>query len=132
MESNVRMQPSLGSASSRRLVRLFRALDPAQRETLLDFAEFLAARAPAQAGREAPAAEPEPLPRPQEETVVAAIKRLSRSYYMLDRAALLNETSSLMAAHVLSGREAQAVIDDIEALFARHYARYREARESRE
>jgi hypothetical protein len=40
---------------------------------------------------------------------------------------MLNETSSLMAAHVLNGRPARDVIDDLEALFARHYDAYRDS-----
>lgn len=61
------------------------------------------------------------IPRPEEESVVAAIKRLSESYHMLERSALLTETSSLMTAHVMHGRTADEVIDDLEALFQRHY-----------
>ena len=34
---------------------------------------------------------------------------------------MLHETSALMAAHVLQGREASAVIDELEALFATRY-----------
>jgi len=49
---------------------------------------------------------------------------------MLDRAELLNETSSLMASHVLGGKDAHDVIDEIEALFARHYSRYLQDRET--
>jgi hypothetical protein len=40
---------------------------------------------------------------------------------MLDPGAMLNETSALMAAHVLQGRDAGAVIDDLERLFLAHY-----------
>ena len=60
--------------------------------------------------------------------VRSAIKRLSRSYYMLDRSRMLDETSGLMAAHVLNGRSAKEVIDELEVMFARHYAAYREQR----
>jgi hypothetical protein len=112
------------------LVRLFRRLAPRDQDTLIAFAEFLAAGRQEQGEEDELVLAPEPIPRPTDETVVGAIKRLSQSYHMLDRAALLNETSSLMAAHVLSGREAQGVIDEIEALFARHYAKYREGREA--
>ena len=73
--------------------------------------------------------EPERIPRPKEESVVGAIKRLSHSYFMLDRSAMLNDTSSLMGAHVLQGRPASEVIDELEALFARHYVKYREKQE---
>jgi hypothetical protein len=44
------------------------------------------------------------MPRPSQESVVAAIKRLSKTYEMLDRGPMLNETSALMSAHVLQGR----------------------------
>jgi hypothetical protein len=118
----------LGGASpeERRLLRAFRALGAGSRESLLAFADFLVAREDqseakndaAAAGSEPP---PNPEPRPAEESVVAAIKRLRRVYPMLDGGTMLQETSALMAAHVLQGREAQAVIDELEALFARRY-----------
>jgi hypothetical protein len=46
---------------------------------------------------------------------------------MLERGDLLHEASSLMSAHVLQGRAAAQVIDELEDLFARHYAAYRDA-----
>jgi hypothetical protein len=113
-----------GSAAERKLLRAFRALDPANRDSLLAFAEFLSARQ-AEAGSEATARaapmSPAPAPRPADESVVAAIKRLRRGYPMLDSGTMLQETSALMAAHVLQGRNAEAVIDDLEALFATRY-----------
>jgi hypothetical protein len=63
--------------------------------------------------------------RPAEESVVAAIKRLRRTYPMLDGGSLLNETSALMAAHVLQGRPAAEVIDALEALFSARFDAYR-------
>jgi hypothetical protein len=49
---------------------------------------------------------------------------------MLERSgALLNDTSSLMAGHVLHGRPAAEVIDELEALFARYFAEHRERRQ---
>ena len=58
--------------------------------------------------------------------MVAAIRRLSASYYMLDRRFLLHEASGLMAAHVMQGRSAESVIDELETLFAETYKRFRE------
>lgn len=113
------------SADGRRLAKLFQGLSAADRQTLLAFADFLAQRAqPDQLGETVPR-EPQSLPRPDTESVVGAIKRLSRTYDMLDRGPLLNETSALMSAHVLQGRGAIQVIDELEALFARHYQDYR-------
>ncbi|MBK1701330.1 hypothetical protein CKO41_11600 [Thiococcus pfennigii] len=117
------LPPGRGGADERRLLKLFRALEAADRETLLAFAAFLAAREPS-----APAAAraPEPLARPAQESVVAAIRRLSQTYPMLERGPLLGEASSLMSAHLLQGRAAADVIDELEALFARYYAAYRD------
>ncbi|AFL74104.1 hypothetical protein [Thiocystis violascens] len=114
------------SADGRRLAKLFQGLSATDRQTLLAFADFLAQRAqPERLGEEKEPREPRALPRPDTESVVGAIKRLSHTYDMLDRGPLLNETSALMSAHVLQGRGAMQVIDELEALFARHYQDYR-------
>jgi hypothetical protein len=108
----------------RRLLKLFGALSAADREALLAFAEFLVARrSPEPIPDEAPS-EPKAIPRPEEESVIAAIRRLSETYFMLDRGTMLNETSSLMAAHVMQGRPAPEVIDELEDLFAGRYETY--------
>jgi hypothetical protein len=103
---------------AKRLLALLRTLDEADRATLLAFAEFLGSR-----GREQPQQPqlPEPLPRPQKETVVGALRRLSATYPMLNKAKLLNETSILMSQHVMQGRNAVEVIEELEVLFRRHY-----------
>jgi hypothetical protein len=105
-------------SETRQLLRLFRELEAADRATLLAFAEFLSAR-----NREAVRGLPAPLdiPRPERETVVSAIKRLTATYPMLNRARLLNETSALMTQHVMQGRGAIEVIEELELLFRRHY-----------
>jgi hypothetical protein len=112
-----------GSPEERRLARLYRSLESTDRRTLIAFAEFLAH------GRRTetppPLREPNPVPRPDGETVIAAIRRLSLSYDMLDREPMLHETSALMSTHVLQGRAAAEVIDQLEALFERHYEDYR-------
>jgi hypothetical protein len=115
-------------AQERRMLKLLRVLSEQERETLLAFAEFLAARAASADGTaltDAPAAmritEPAHEPRPADETVIAAIKRLRRVYPMLEPGEMLNETSALMAAHVLQGRAASQVIDELERLFVVRY-----------
>ncbi|MBK1719302.1 hypothetical protein [Thiocystis violacea] len=113
-----------GSADERRLIKCFRRLEAADRETLLAFADFLAQRLRSDP-TESVAREPRIQARPEHETVVGAIKRLSQAYDMLERGALLNETSVLMSSHLLQGRAASEVIDELEALFARHYQDYR-------
>jgi len=103
----------------KRLGEVFSQLPAEQQGLLLDFAEFLHQRYPP-----APqATEPKAIPRPAKESVVAAVKRLSATYPMLEKAALLGETSNLVSQHLMGGREASAVIDDLDALFRDHYAR---------
>jgi len=115
-----------GSADERRLLRLCRKLNAESRRSLLAFAEFLAERAgdaralSGDAG--VPIPEPVPERRPADESVVAAIKRLRRGYPMLDSGTMLEETSALMAQHVLQGRDAASVIDELDALFEARYA----------
>jgi hypothetical protein len=105
----------------RELLRLFRDLPEEQRRTLLAFARFLATQ---ESSAPAEIPEPEPIPRPEGESVVRAMKRLSATYHMLDKAKLLNETSALMAQHVMQGRPAEEVIDELEIVFEMHYRRY--------
>ena len=106
----------------KKLLALFEKLDSGQQQTLIEFAGFLATRA-TQDGESAPSAPAQPLPiaRPETETVVMAIKRLTLTYPMLDRRKLFTDTSRYMAQHALEGRPAIEVIDELEVVFARHY-----------
>lgn len=99
------------------LLECFRCLPDADRETLVAFAEFLVERA----GPAPMDTQPKPIPRPDEESVVGAIKRLSETYPMLDRSRMLHETSALMAQHVMQGRDAIEVIDELEIAFRRQH-----------
>ena len=98
------------------LLESFRVLAPEQQQTLLDFAEFLAARAQPQ---EMP--EPQNLPRPESETVVQAIKRLRQTFPMIDQSKILHEVSEHMTQHLMMGKPAVEVIDELEIVFRRHY-----------
>lgn len=107
-----------------KLIGVLESLSPADQTAVLSFAEFLLSRAPT--AKAAPAVavdipEPELGARPQDEKVVAAIKRLSKVYYMLDKSKMLGVTSELVTQHILQGREAVAVIDELEQVFADHY-----------
>lgn len=104
-----------------RLLKALARLPEEKAEMLADFADFLASR------QESPPLQtPKLLPRPPQETVVQAMKRLSAGYPMLDKARLLNETSMLMSQHVMQGRCATEVIEELEAVFMQHYQSYRE------
>ena len=104
------------------LLVLFEQLAPEQQEKLIAFAEFLNGRAPDPG---AAVADPVALPRVPGETVTLAIRRLIRTYPMLDRRKLMAEASHLMAQHALEGREAAEVIDELEVVFARHYEQHK-------
>jgi hypothetical protein len=107
----------MAASSEKRFLALLRRLPPEQLEHLVDYVEFLSQR------HGLPEETPEPIhtPRPREETVVQAIRRLCMSYPMIDRSVLFNETSILMAQHTMEGRAALEIIDELELLFRPHY-----------
>ena len=100
------------------LLQHFRQLDVDNQNTLMRFAEFLA-----QSNEDEPQeiAEPEYIEALEGESVVGALKRLSASYFMLDKSKILNETSALMAQHIIQGRDRQEVIGELEVVFKTHY-----------
>ena len=104
--------------NKKKLLAYLEKLSEEDSHALLSFAEFLADKAVSQPGI-IPA--PEKIERPENESVVKAIKRLSATYPMLDKTKILNETSLLMAEHVVQGRDAKEVIDEMELLFRRYY-----------
>ena len=115
-----------------KIAGVLEGLSPADQEAVLNFAEFLLSRTPtpgtiAAARVEIP--EPELCPRPQDEKVVAAIKRLSKVYYMLDKNKMLGVTSELMTQHILQGRDAVEVIDELEQVFADHYRQLKQGKD---
>lgn len=124
------VKPRSTAPRERRLLDRFRCLSTEQQDTLLAFAEFLADRTLPRAMVEPPLPSPKPIPRPAEESVVKAIKRLIHTYPMVERSKVLGETSDLMSQHVLQGRQAAAIIDDLEQIFRRHYERLLEEREA--
>jgi len=107
------------SPAEKKLLSVFKKLAMAERENLQAYGEFLLTRHRVTSPQPVP--EPQPIPRGENESVVAAIKRLSASYSMLDKPQLLNESSVLMTQHVMQGRAVSEVIDELETLFARFY-----------
>ena len=113
----------------RRLLRLYAGLDEQRRASLQAFAEFLWQQqeqegSSSQSNEVREPLRPEDIPRPKEESVVAAMRRLTRTFPMIDRDALLDRATSLMTAHMLQGRPAEEVIDELEALFQAQYEIY--------
>jgi hypothetical protein len=115
------------------LVNLFQQLPAPEQASLLSFAEFLLSRSEAVPTRTPVPPpepviipEPQPIPRPEQESVVRAVKRLAQTYPMLDKSKMLTDTSSLVMQHVIQGRDANEVIDELEVVFERYYAQLKE------
>jgi hypothetical protein len=106
-------------SEERKLLGLFGQLAPDQQNKLMSFAELLAGDAAG--AKSSRRGERVAIARPPRETVALAIRRLVRSYPTLERRKLMGEASRLMAQHALEGRPAPKVIDELEALFERHY-----------
>lgn len=113
------------SKRQRRLLALFGKLGKADQDSLLAFAEFLQSRVPAADEPSGSVVVPAPkaIARPEEETVIGAIKRLSSTYYMIDKDTLLHESAALLSGHLMQGRPAAEVIDELEQLFEGAYQR---------
>jgi len=112
-------------AGERALLENYRKLSKSDQQALLKFSTFLVESEFDSSDGLAP--KMKELPRPKEiyasenESVVGAIKRLSESYFMLDKACLLDETSVLMSQHVMQGRSKADVILALEQLFQHQY-----------
>lgn len=100
-----------------KLLKWFRRLPEEQANMLIEFARFLDHKH----GADPALQTPQDIARPQEERVIAAIKRLRSTYPMLDPARLLTETSELMSQHLTQGRDAAEIIDELEKAFQSHY-----------
>ena len=111
-----------------KLLDIFSDLDQNDQNSVLSFARFLLDNAK-QDGRLIVVEEPQEIPRPKEERVVAAIKRLSATFPMLKKNTMLNETAVLMSEHILKGRAAAEVIDELEVLFKVRYDEFCAQRE---
>lgn len=105
----------------KRLLALYFSLSTEQQQMLLDFMLFLQSRS-----EKVPVAIPEPIPRPESESVVKAIKRLMASYPMLERSKLLHETSAVMTQHIVQGMPAKEAIDELEAVFKKHVEQHQQ------
>ena len=105
-----------GDERRRALLAVFERLEPGQQDMLMEFAAALAVR-----DEVAVPAVMRPEPRPADESVVAAIRRLIRVYPAAERRQLMGPVSLLMAQHALQGRAATEVIDELEAVFERQH-----------
>jgi hypothetical protein len=114
---------------TQQLIQLFEGLDQQGRDSLLDYADFLFNKNQKNVPAQDKNIKQQPLehPRPAQESVLAAVKRLRTSYFMIDTDGMINQTSSLVTQFMLQGRPADEVIDDLEKLFNEHYQNYLES-----
>ena len=109
------------------LLSLFRGLSATHQASVLDFARYL--RSTSDGNAPSLPREPVAIPRPERETVVTAIKRLTATYPMLDAVHLFDTVSGLMSQHLLSGREAEDIIDELEVIFEQKFRAFCEVRD---
>ena len=107
--------------SEKELLKLYQALPEQGQKSLLDYSRFLSKEHPVTSSEDTT---PKELPRPEKESVVLAMRRLSDTYFMLNKDDILHQASSLMSQHILQGRDAVEVIDELEDLFKSHYNQY--------
>ena len=108
----------MSKKSEAKLLNQFKDLPEESQKSLLDFCDFLSAQNPVSDKTIPP---PKDISRPADESVVLAMRRLSDTYFMLNKDNLLHEASGLMSQHILQGREAVEVIDELEVLFKKFY-----------
>jgi hypothetical protein len=115
--------PPQANKQERKVMKLYKSLDEANKEAFLAFGEFLQTRANPNSNNLDNTAESKPvdIPRPENESVIKAIKRLSATYPMVDKETILHPISNLMTSHIIQGRKAVEVIDDLQALFLKEY-----------
>jgi len=101
------------------LTDYFFSLDPLYQETLLEFAEFLYKKHGEK--RTQKISRPAAIPRPEKESVIAAMKRLNQTYPMLNKQKILEPASDLLSAHLLKGENAFNTIEKLEQLFMEEY-----------
>ncbi len=141
-----------------RLLEILNSLPEAEAGSLLDYAEFLLSRAPqnqllqalssatAIQGKSLPVSpvtmpavstntevediKPADIPRPETETIIGAVKRLSNTYHMLSKDKMLHETADLVGQSLMGTRDNVEVIDELEVVFRRYYEKQFEQTES--
>ena len=108
----------------RKLLDCYKNLSLTDQSSLVAFAEFLAHRSTPEIEASQIPAKLDIIPRPADESVPKAIKRLAKSYPMLDDVELLHRCSALMSEHILQGRASCEVIDELELLYQQSYEHY--------
>ncbi|MBF0583710.1 MAG: Crp/Fnr family transcriptional regulator [Magnetococcales bacterium] len=107
-----------------RLLAAWQRLDREGQRTVRLFAEFLSQQAGEQPPEPIPQ-EPVAIPRPDKESAVLALKRLKKSYPMIEADfALLEEASQLVLKKVMGATDAEVIVE-LETLFAKRYQQWK-------
>jgi len=102
----------------KQLLKFFASLADEDQAAVVNFAGYLYQKNP----RKKDITEvPLDIERPDQESVVGAIKRLKKTYPMIESMEVFNKASELLSAHMLQGRDKKSVIDDLEELFKSTY-----------
>lgn len=101
------------------ILNSLRRLPDEQKQALVDYAEFLSQRYGVD--EDTIPLDPLDIPRPQEESVVKAIRRLAKTYPMLDSKELFEKTSSYMMRNLMHGEDGYVLIDEMEVFFQQSY-----------
>jgi hypothetical protein len=113
------------ATTEKHLLQLFSQLSAGDQASLLAFAEFLGSRGASEtvAVRRKPVEIPAPeqIERPQEESIVGCLKRLAKTYPMLDKNVMLKATSDLVATNIMQGGDTGEAVDKLEHIFRDHY-----------
>lgn len=104
--------------TEKKLLQLYRDMTDDDQHALCRYAEFLSKQ---QDEETFEVATPTLIPAKANESVVGALKRLSASYPMLDKAKMLDQTSTLMSDHLLRGKAKEEVIKEFDVLFEEEY-----------
>ena len=115
---------SLKNRQEKQLLDYFSSLDSENKTSLIAFAEFLSKRdidSSSEITNQYTSSEPVPIKRPETESVIKAIKRLTKTYPMIEKEQFLHSISDLMTAHLIQGKDSVSVIDELEILFLNAY-----------
>ncbi len=108
----------------KQLLKHFAKLNESDQCSLVSYAEFLVQRETPMVSAGLEITEPLQIQRPDKESVIKAIKRLSATYPMLDKSVLLNEISTYMTKHIIHGVEAKEIIDNLEVEFHNQFKKW--------
>lgn len=106
------------NSDEKEILNLFKSLSEEDKTSIKSYLEFLSQKTIKKA--ETPAT-PLNIPRPENETVVGAIKRLKKTYPMLESTKLLNHASEILTSHLLKGKKKEDAIVELEEYFQKSF-----------